>query len=174
MDESHPIGRFEPPGTLDGNLRDLLIGQLAAAPERLRAAVSGLKAAQLDTAYREGGWTVRQVVHHLPDAHVNAYVRFKLALTEDEPAIRPFDQTRWGALPDAREGAVEPSLALLEALHVRWLACIRAMAPSDFARRIHHPQRGLMTLDDLLALYAWHGRHHVAQIMTLRERRGWT
>ncbi len=173
MDETYPIGRFEAPRALDGTVRALLIEQLASAPARLRAAVTGLGDRQLDTPYREGGWTVRQLVHHLPDAHLNAYVRFKLALTEPTPTIKPFDQTNWAELPDAREGEVEPSLALLEALHTRWVVCIGALSPAEFGRTLLHPQRGTMTLDDVLALYAWHGRHHVAQITGLRERRGW-
>ncbi|HLI30711.1 MAG TPA: putative metal-dependent hydrolase, partial [Terriglobia bacterium] len=142
-------------------------------PARLRAAVKGLSDAQLDTPYREGGWTVRQVVHHLADSHMNSYVRFRLALTESEPTIKTYDQTRWAELRDARTAPVEPSLALLESLHKRWVLLLKSLEAADFSRTFRHPDRGTMTLDQNLALYAWHGRHHVAHITSLRERMGW-
>jgi hypothetical protein len=173
MRYQYPIGRYEPPAELNREARSLFIGQIADTPERLRAAVAGLTSRQLDAPYREGGWTVCQVVHHLADAHLNGYVRFKLALTEDEPTIRTYDQIRWAELGDARGVPIEPSLALLTGLHARWVAAIGTVEQEGFARRLHHPERGLMTVDDLLALYAWHGRHHVAHITSLRHRKGW-
>ncbi len=145
---------------------------LEAAPDHLRAAVSGLSGAQLDTPHRVGGWTVRQVVHHLPDSHLNSYTRFKLALTEDAPVIRPYHEDRWAELPDSR---LEPevSLALLEALHRRWVALLRAMTEQDFSRTFIHPENGEQTLAQSLALYSWHAQHHTAQIVGVRERQGW-
>lgn len=150
------------------------MGEIAAAPDQLRAAVAGLSPAQLDTPYRPNGWTVRQVVHHLPDSHLNAYTRIKLALTEEEPTIKPYEEARWAELPDARTGPVELSLALLEFLHQRWLLLLRNLAAADFARQFRHPEHGRMfALDEALALYAWHGEHHVAHITSLRRRMGW-
>src|SRR6476620_9464894 len=144
------------------------IARIAAAPEHLRTAVAGLDDAQLDTPYRPGGWTVRQVVHHVPDSHLNAYTRIKLALTEDEPTIKPYEEARWAELPDARTGPIEISLALLEALHRRWVLLLRELQPADFTRQFRHPEHGrAMSLDEVLALYAWHGRHHVAHITSL-------
>ena len=148
------------------------MGVLEAAPDTFRAAVSGLDDTQLDTPYRVGGWTVRQLVHHLPDSHLNSYVRFKLALTEDAPVIRLYLEERWAELPDS---SLEPvvSLKLLTALHSRWVALLRAMDESDFARTFVHPEDGAQTLAQSLALYAWHARHHTAQITDLRKRQGW-
>lgn len=150
-----------------------MIDVIAAAPLRMREAVAGLDAAQLDTPYREGGWTVRQVVHHVPDSHMNAYVRVKLALTEDEPTIKPYEEAAWAQLPDSRITPVEVSLALLEALHTRWVDLLRAMDGADFKRSFRHPEHGAVTLDWLVGMYAWHSRHHVAHITSLRERMGW-
>jgi len=172
-DPRYPIGRFVRPPRVDAPLRAEMVGQIAATPAALRAAVRDLAAEQLDTPYRQGGWTVRQVVHHLPDSHLNAYVRCKLALTEDEPAIKTYEEDRWAELAEARSGDVAMSLSLLEALHVRWVAALRPLPAEAFARTLRHPALGAMSIDDLLALYAWHGRHHVAQIVALRERRGW-
>lgn len=173
-DLRYPIGKFTYPGELGDQGRHNAIEQLEAAPAQLRAAVEGLSPQQLDTPYRPDGWTVRQVIHHLPDSHLNAYTRFKLALTEDEPTIKPYDEVRWAELSDARIAPIEVSLALLESLHRRWVLLLRAMGPADFARRFRHPELGVVTLDKNLALYAWHGRHHVAHITSLRERMGWT
>ncbi len=133
----------------------------------------GLTPAQLDTPYRPGGWTVRQVVHHVPESHMNAYVRFKLALTEDEPVIKPYDEARWAMLPDIAVAPVEASLALLEALHLRWVALLESMTNAEFTRRFQHPELGPVRLDQSLASYAWHGRHHVAHITSLRQRMAW-
>jgi uncharacterized damage-inducible protein DinB len=171
-DPRYPIGRHEPVVTLTPARRAECIEQIAAAPERLRQAVAGLSDPQLDTPYREGGWTVRQVAHHVPDSHLNAYVRFKLGLTEEQPAIRTYDEKLWALTPETR-ASVEMSLALLDALHRRWVTLLRAMSPADFARTIVHPDWGAPTLDGMLALYAWHGRHHVAHVTSLRERMGW-
>lgn len=170
-----PIGPFRFDGVTTPARRHERIERIAAAPQALRAAVRDLTDAQLDTPYRPGGWTVRQVVHHLPDSHANAYIRFKLALTEDVPTIRPYDEARWAELRDGRTGAVEISLRLLEAIHDRWLLVLRALGPGDLERTLFHPERNVtMTLDELLELYAWHGSHHIAHITGLREREGWT
>lgn len=150
-----------------------MIAHIAETPAHLRKALGGLTEEQLDTPYREGGWTVRQVAHHVPDSHLNAYTRFKLALTEEQPTIKPYDETAWAALSDSRDTPVEISLALLESLHDRWTRLLRAMSADDFRRTLNHPDSGVMSLDALLSLYAWHGRHHVAHITTLRERMGW-
>lgn len=173
MDLRYPIGPFRFEGEVTPARRETWIAEIAAAPDNLRAAVAGLSEEQLDTPYREGGWTVRQVVHHLPDSHMNSYVRFRLALTEDEPTIKPYAEARWAELVDARTAPIEPSLQLLEGLHSRWVRLLRALTPQDYARTFRHPETGLMTLDRTLALYAWHGRHHVAHITLLRERMGW-
>src|SRR4029077_19547630 len=135
-----------------------------------RAAVAGLTDAQLDTPYRPGGWTVRQVVHHVPDSHANAYVRFKLGLTEEAPTIRPYEEARWAELPEAKGAPVEPSLALLEALHERWMLALRAVEPAQWEREVVNPEPGRYPLDQLLAMYAWHSRHHVAHVTELRRR----
>jgi hypothetical protein len=140
------------------------IEQIAALPTQIREAVARLGDARLDTPYREGGWTARQVVHHLVDSHVNSYCRFRLALTEDRPTIRPYDEKAWAELEDARTGAVDLSLDLLEALHRRWVVLLRAMNPEDFDREFVHPERGPMSLKTNVRLYAWHGRHHLAHL----------
>jgi uncharacterized damage-inducible protein DinB len=170
----YPIGRFEWEGSASGVRIAEWIAEIAAAPGHLRAAVEGLSAEQLDTPYRPGGWTVRQVVHHLPDSHLNSYVRFRLALTEPDPAIKPYDEARWAELGDARTAPAEVSLALLESLHGRWVLLLRSLTPEDWKRTFRHPEIGLVTLERNAALYAWHGRHHVAQIASLRRRMGWT
>ena len=172
-DLRYPIGRFTPVPSLTAAQRATCIDQIAAAPGQFRAAVAGLTAAQLDTPYREGGWTVRQVVHHLPDSHMNAYVRFKLGLTEDGPAIKTYEEKDWAQTPEVPATPVEVSLALLDALHARWVTLLRAMTPQQFARTIKHPEWGTPSLDAMLALYAWHGRHHTAHVTALRERMGW-
>lgn len=173
MDFSYPIGKFAWPKTVAPELRPQLIDQIAAAPARTRDAVRGLDDRQLDTPYRPEGWTVRQVVHHLPDSHANSYIRFRLALTEDEPLIKPYDQGKWAALEDARTAPIEPSLQILEGLHCRWVTLLRSLSDADFARTFRHPKLGVLRLDTNLALYAWHGRHHEAHITGLRQRMGW-
>jgi uncharacterized damage-inducible protein DinB len=173
MDLRYPIGKFKYEGELSDEQRGGAIRQIAEAPAKLRAAVQGLNDEQLNTPYRPEGWTVRQVVHHLPDSHLNAYARFKLGLTEEEPMVKPYDEVRWANLADTRDTPVEVSLVLLDFLHRRWVILLASLRPQDFARRFRHPELGAMTLDKNLALYAWHGRHHVAHITSLRERMGW-
>jgi uncharacterized damage-inducible protein DinB len=171
-DLAYPIGRFQRPASLDAEARAAAIAHLAALPTELRAAVDGLTDEQLDTPYRPGGWSVRQVVHHLADSHLNAFVRLKLALTEAEPTIRPYDEKRWAELADSRL-PLAPSLAILDGVHARFVALLTAMPPEDFARPLTHPVSGPQTIDTLVALYSWHGRHHVAHITGLRRREGW-
>jgi hypothetical protein len=173
MDLQYPIGKFLWGGAITDKQREESIAQIAQAPGQLRQAVAGLTQAQVDTPYRPGGWTVRQVVHHLPDSHMNTYVRFRLALTEDEPTIKPYDQERWAVLEDARTAPLELSLSLLECLHQRWVLLLRSLRPQDFARTFRHPELGVVTLDKYLGMVAWHGRHHIAHITSLRERMGW-
>ena len=167
-----PIGPFSDPGALDCAQREAAIASIAGAPAQLRTAVAGLGKSQLDTRYRPGGWTVRQVVHHLPDSHLNSYSRFKLGLTEEEPTIRTYHEDRWAELPDSAAD-VEMSLALLETLHRRWTILLRALEDRDWARAILHPDLGRMRLDSVLAFYDWHGAHHIAHITRLRQRSGW-
>jgi uncharacterized damage-inducible protein DinB len=174
-DPRYPIGRFTYERPLTEAEREAAIDAIAECPMRLRAAVAGLNDAQLDTPYRDGGWTVRQVVHHVPDSHLNAYTRFKLGLTESRPTIRPYDEAAWAELEDGRTGTIDVSLGLLAALHHRWVRVLRAMRAEDFARTIYHPEYGKeMSLDMLLAMYAWHGRHHTAHVTELRRREGWS
>ena len=170
----YPVGRFDAAADVPHAERAALIESIAATPARLRAAVNGLSDTQLDTPYREGGWTVRQVVHHVPDSHLNAYVRMKLALTENTPTVKPYDENAWATLADARM-PIEPSLGLLDGVHARWATLYRAMTPKDLSRTFLHPEyrNGPLTLDWLLQQYAWHSRHHVAHITSLREREGW-
>jgi uncharacterized damage-inducible protein DinB len=172
-DLRYPIGRFALVATLTPAQRGTCIAQIAAAPDGLRRAVAGLDDRQLDTPYRPGGWTVRQVVHHVPDSHLNAYTRFKLACTEDVPTIKTYDEARWAELVEARTAPIEMSLDLLTALHRRWVLFLESLPPPAFARTVRHPEWGTPSVDDLLAQYAWHGRHHTAHITSLRERMGW-
>lgn len=172
-DLQYPVGRFQPLENISEQDRRTFIQQIAEAPAQLRAAVAGLSEGQLDTPYREGGWTVRQVVHHLADSHINAFVRFKLALTENQPPVKPYDQQRWAELPDAKAAPIEPSLMLFESLHNRFAGLLGSMSAADFARTMNHPEQGIVKLERYLSLYAWHGRHHVAHINSLRERMGW-
>ena len=172
MDLRYPIGPFKLEGApTDDDLRRS-IDEIAEAPAKLRAAVEGLSAQQLDTPYRPDGWTVRQVVHHVPDSHLNSYCRFKLALTEDEPTIKPYREERWAELADSR-APIEVSLALLESLHQRWVSLLKSLEPADFSRTFRHPEIGVITLAKNVSLYAWHGRHHTAHVTSLRERMGW-
>jgi uncharacterized damage-inducible protein DinB len=169
-DLQYPIGRFTFPEATTAEQRQSWICEIANTPRELRAAVSALSKEQLDTPYRPGGWTIRQVVHHVPDSHMNAFVRFKLALTEDQPTIKPYDEARWAALPDAAL-PVKPSLDLLEALHSRWVGLLESMSEPDFQRTFAHPESGVWRLDQYLAQYAWHGRHHVGHVLSLRPPR---
>ena len=173
MDLRYPVGPFEFAGTLSDEQRQDLIGQIAAAPAKMRAAVAGLSDEQLNTSYRPEGWTVRQVVHHVPDSHLNSYIRFKLALTEEHPTIKAYDENVWANLDDARRAPINVSLDLLEALHRRWVLFLRSLKGGDFQRTFNHSEIGSVSVDKNIALYAWHGRHHVAHITSLRERMGW-
>lgn len=173
VDPRFPIGKFDPDFEVSPELRTARISIIAELPARLSEAVTGLSDAQLDTEYREGGWTLRQVVHHVADSHANSLIRFKLALTEDEPpTIRPYYEDRWAMLADAKL-PVEVSLKMIEAIHERWIALLHSMSYSDFQKEFVHPETGNWTLDGALALYAWHSEHHTAHITTLRDRMGW-
>lgn len=172
-DLRYPVGKFQPEPELTDISRQNLIRQIAEAPAKLREAIKGLTEEQLDTPYRPGGWTVRQVVHHIPDSHMNAYIRFKLGMTEEEPPVKPYKENLWAELVDAKSSPIEPSLTLLESLHQRWTVFLRSMATADFSRTVMHPEMGKIALDRILQLYAWHGRHHVAHITSLRERMNW-
>jgi hypothetical protein len=172
-DLRYPIGKFTYNSSPSEDERTKLIGDIGATPGTLRSAVQGLSPAQLDTPYRDGGWTVRQVVHHVPDSHLNAYVRFKLALTEDHPTIKPYMEDRWAELQDSRSTPIEVSLSLLASLHDRWVGLLNSITPEQWKRSFNHPELGTVPLEKNLALYSWHGRHHVAHIIELRKRMGW-
>jgi len=168
----YPIGDFVMPEelTAEDRLRD--IDRVNVAPDNLRTAVAGLNEDQIDTPYRSGGWTIRQVVHHLPDSHVDSYMRLKLALTEDAPLIRTFEEAQWAELPDSKS-PIDLSLNLLESLHRRWVYLWNALDEHQWSRELEHPESGAMRVDQLLSLYAWHSDHHIAHITTLRKREGW-
>lgn len=172
-DLRYPTGRFTPTENPTPADRAASIRVYENVPSRMRDAVASLSDEQLDTPYREGGWTVRQLVHHVPDSHMNGYIRTCLALTEDVPTIKPYDETAWAELPYARTGAIELSLTMLDTVHARWLTVLTALDDTDFARRFRHPEHGERTLDWHVQLYAWHGPHHIAQVTRLRERMGW-
>jgi hypothetical protein len=173
LDPRFPLGKFQAPVSIDAGIRSAMIGQIAEVPSQVRGVLKGLPDLALDTPYRDGGWTVRQVVHHMADSHINAFVRFRLALTEQEPLVKTYDEKAWAELPDSRLGALDPSLSILDGVHERWAAFLRAAPADSFARCFRHPDHGLRSLDFLLALYSWHGRHHVAHIRNLRSARGW-
>ena len=168
----YPIGKFEKPGTVTAAQRAAWIEEIEALPARLREAAGGLTDEQLDTPYRPGGWTVRQVVHHVADSHMNSFIRFRLGLTEDEPTVKPYDEKRWAELCDSGM-PVDVSLQIIEALHRRWVVLLRGMSDADFSRTFRHPEMGSFRLDSNLALYAWHGKHHEAHIGNLRKTKGW-
>jgi len=172
-DLSYPIGKFHFDGLLTEEQKKKSLDDIAQAPAILRSVVTGLSDAQLDTPYRPGGWTVRQVVHHVPDSHMNAYIRFKLALTEDEPTIKPYEQQLWADLSDSKSTPIEVSLTLLDSLHDRWVRLMQSLTPRDWKLTFRHPELGVVSLEKNLALYAWHGRHHVAHITELKKRNGW-
>lgn len=171
-DPRYPIGNIKLTGSLTAAARTAAIDRIAAVPSHLYDAVRGLDPGQLDTPYREGGWTVKQVVHHIADSHINSYVRHKLTITEKDPPIKAYDENEWAKLVDAN-APIGTSLLLVQALHERWAHCLRSVPESTFARTCVHSERGKMTLDDLVALYAWHGDHHVAHITTLRRAKSW-
>jgi uncharacterized damage-inducible protein DinB len=172
-DMRFPVGKFHYDGPLTPEQQKSFLEAIAQTPSQLRSAIKGLSDSQLDTPYRPEGWTVRQVVHHVPDSHLNAYVRFKLALTEEDPTIKPYAEDRWAELADTKATPVEVSLTLTDSLHDRWVRLLRSLAPEQWKRTFRHPEMGPMTLEKTLALYAWHGRHHVAHITELRKRMSW-
>lgn len=173
-DLRYPNGPFRSVGRpLTSEERSHRIDTIATHPARMRAAVAGLSDDQLDTRYRDGGWTVRQVVHHVVDSHLQAYIRFKLGVTEDRPTVGTYQEKRWAELPDGKAGPVEGSLAILEHHHARWVTFLRALKDEDFRRPLFHPEIGEITVDVLLEIYGWHGPHHEAHITRLRERKGW-
>jgi hypothetical protein len=169
----YPIGPWTWPTEVTPEDRAQAIGDIATMPAQLRAAVVGLDPRHLDTPYREGGWSIRQIVHHIPESHMNSYIRFKLALTEDHPTVKPYDEALWAKLPDASTAPIDLSLNLADALHQRWVLVLRAMTDRNFERRLYHPEAGSLKLDAVAACYAWHGRHHVAQIVAMRRHYGW-
>jgi uncharacterized damage-inducible protein DinB len=173
MDPRYPIGPLHIPADVTPARRQEAIEAIAEVPSKLRAAARGLDDVQLDTPYREGGWTVRQVIHHVPDSHMNAYVRLKLALTEEKPTIKPYDEAAWAKLADSRSTPIEISQMLLDAIHARWDRLWRSLKTEDFARKLIHPDHGERTVDWLLFVYEWHGKHHTAHITELRRRMGW-
>jgi hypothetical protein len=169
----YPVGRFSAPDVVTPEMLRATIDEVAALPAALAAAVAGLTASQIETPYREGGWTVRQVVHHVADSHMHAYIRVKFALTEENPTIRPYDEGAWAALPDVAAIPIATSVSLVDGIHVRWAACLRGLPLAKFARSFVHPELGAQRIDVSLMRYAWHGRHHVAHITSLRTRMGW-
>lgn len=173
IDPRYPIGKYHRVKDATPEMRRQAIGEIAVAPARLRAAVVGLSEEQLETPYREGGWSVRQLVHHVADSHMNAYVRFKLAQAETTPTIKPYEEKDWAEFVDAKTLPVAVSLNLLDALHERWVVFLSALKQEDFARTFVHPEHGAQSVEWMLFLYAWHGRHHVAHVTELRKRKGW-
>jgi uncharacterized damage-inducible protein DinB len=169
----YPAGRYHPQAQVTTQNRAQWLDELAELPDKLKQAIAGLSDEQLDAPYRAGGWTSRQVVHHLADSHMNSYMRFRHAVTEDAPVIKPYDEARWADLTDAKSAPVDSSLGILQHLHARWILLLRGFGDAEFARVFVHPERGEVRLDTALGLYAWHGRHHVAQIVGLRKRNGW-
>ena len=172
-DPRYPIGKFSFDGPPDEKQRQTLIQDIEQLPVAMRAAVQGLSPQQIETPYRDGGWTVLQVVHHVPESHMNAYIRFKLALTEDTPTIKPYMENRWARLRDVQSTPLEVSLSLLDAVHSRWVYFLRSLEARDWKRSFNHPESGMVPLEKNLALYSWHGRHHVAHITELRKKMGW-
>ena len=172
-DPQYPVGKFTADDNPTAESRTRHIEQLVSLPSQMRQAVNGLTPEQLDTPYREGGWTVRQVVHHVPDSHLNAYIRFKLALTENIPTIKPYDEAAWAKLKDSELTPIDVSLTLLDAVHTRWVTLLRTLTADDFARKFNHPELGIQTLDTTLAMYDWHSRHHLAHITSLRKKMKW-
>jgi hypothetical protein len=172
-DPRYPVGKFTYSNPPDEAQRKQMIDDIEQAPKALRAAIGGLSPQQIETPYRDGGWTVRQVVHHVPESHMNAYIRFKLGLTEDSPTIKPYEEDRWAKTGDVQSTPLEVSLTMLDALHDRWVRLLRSLKPEEWKRQFNHPEMGPMPLEKTLALYAWHGRHHVAHVTELRKRMGW-
>lgn len=171
-DLRYPIGVFDPEIEITPEVRKNLIDEVVELPVYLDEAVKGMSAEQLDTPYRPGGWTVRQTVHHVADSHLNAYVRFKLALTEETPTIRPYDEAEWAELPDSTM-PIENSFKIIEGVHSRWVKLLESMSDEEFQKKLNHPESGEWTLEKMLGLYAWHSKHHTAHITRLAEREGW-
>ena len=167
-----PLGKFDKSIEITPELRKEFIQTIAQLPTNLEKAVSGLNDEQLETPYRPEGWTIRQTVHHVADSHLNAYTRFKLALTEDMPTIRPYAENRWAELADSKM-PIDVSLKIVEGIHARWTNLLESMSDADFQKQLNHPESGAWTLEKMLALYEWHSRHHTAHITKLRERNGW-
>jgi hypothetical protein len=172
-DLSYPIGKFIHEKEISSQRRKELLNEITEAPFKLSKIVDGLTEEQLNTPYRPGGWTVKQVVHHLADSHLNAYVRTKLALTENEPVIKPYNQADWANLKDSFDTSVEVSLTLLDSVHKRWVTLLKSLNETDFKRKFRHPEIGLLDIDWIVAQYAWHGKHHTAHIASLKERMNW-
>jgi hypothetical protein len=173
VDVRYPTGKFVVPETVGRERREELIGIVAALPQELRAAVNGLSDAQLETTYREGGWTVRQLVHHVADSHMNAYCRIRLALTEDWPPIKPYQEALWAELEDARTLPIEVSLQILDGLHVRLTTLFHSLDETQWQRGMIHAEWGKLRVDQIVAMYSWHGRHHATHVTNLRKRKGW-
>lgn len=169
----YPIGTFEAPELITESVRNQWIEEIALAPQKLKSAIEGLSTQQLDTPYRPGGWTVRQVIHHLPDSHMNAYIRMKLALTEEVPTIKPYEEQLWAELYDTYHTPVDVSVALLVHLHLRWGTLLHSLSETSWQRNFRHPQLGVVVLNEAVGMYAWHGNHHIAHITSLRRRMGW-
>jgi hypothetical protein len=172
MDLRYPVGPFKIEGEMTSELINNWIAEIENAPRLLKEAVKDLQDHQLDTPYRPGGWTVRQVVHHLPDSHLNSYIRLKLALTEDKPVIKPYQENKWAELPDSNL-PVDVSLQLMEAIHSRWVSILITLSPTELEKTFYHPESGENSIASMIALYAWHSRHHIAHITSLRNRLGW-
>ncbi len=172
-DLRYPIGHFTAPAASLPSIRAEQIETLRQLPDNLREVTAGLSDAQLDTPYREGGWTVRQVVHHLADSHANAYIRYRLALTEDWPTVKPYDEAAWAELADCRKLPIDVSMAIIAGMHARWVALLESLSEEDFQKGYNHPEHGKQALSTVLAMYAWHARHHTAHIASLRARQGW-
>lgn len=172
-DPRYPVGKFQKPDAYTPASRAAAIDEIATLPKNARAAVAGLSDAQLDTPYREGGWTIRQVIHHLADSHMNAYIRHRFTVTEDKPTVKPYDENVWASLPDAKSGPVDWSLSILEGVHARWATLLRSLRSEDFSRAFVHPEHGERILDWNVAMYAWHSRHHVAHILQRRKQSNW-
>jgi uncharacterized damage-inducible protein DinB len=175
MQESlrYPIGTFDLNQTFTVEKRKEWLREISKLPAQLKTVVEGLSSEQLDTPYRPNGWTIRQVIHHLPDSHMNSYIRFKLALTEEQPTIRPYMEDRWAKLDDYKDTPIEVSLSMLSFLHQRWVILLNSLDSRDFSLTFNHPESGLLTLEQAVGLYAWHGRHHLSQITTLLQQKNW-
>lgn len=168
----YPIGKVDISAEVNESRRKEFIKDIETLPALLKEAVKGLNEEQLNSEYRPDGWTVRQVVHHIADSHLNSYIRFKLALTEEEPIIKTYLEERWAELEDSKT-SIEPSIKLIEALHTRWVILLQSLSEKDFQRTFHHPDLGLVSLNKALAIYAWHGKHHLAHITCLRDSKAW-